>query len=76
MTRNLGLNRYGEPDKAKAIRKLDVALSKLVGLRDGAPPFVPKINGCRDHTLAYDGSPLVEEHGYRGRSRIACIYDG
>ena len=35
MTRNFGLNRYGESDKAKAIRKLDVALSKLVGLRDG-----------------------------------------
>ena len=36
MTRNFGLNRYGESDKAKAIRKLDVALSKLVRSRDGA----------------------------------------
>jgi hypothetical protein len=35
MTRKFGLNRYGESDKAKAIRKLDVALSKLVRSRYG-----------------------------------------
>ena len=36
MIRNFGPNRYAESDKAKAISKLDVALSKLVRSRDGS----------------------------------------
>ena len=36
MVRKCGLNKYGQSDKAKAIRKLDAALSKLIRARDSA----------------------------------------
>jgi Bacteriophage Lambda NinG protein len=36
MTRKFGLNRYGQSERAKAIRKLDAAVSKLIRARDGA----------------------------------------
>jgi hypothetical protein len=36
MTRKFGLSKYGQSDKAKAIRKLDAALSKLIRARDSA----------------------------------------
>jgi hypothetical protein len=36
MTRKFGLSKYGQSDRAKAIRKLDGALSTLIRARDSA----------------------------------------
>jgi hypothetical protein len=63
MTRNCGFNQDGQSDKAKAIRKLDAALSKLVGSRDGAST-----------TCGRGDVPLDAGH-YRRRECMATRFD-